>query len=523
MDTDTKPTIPAASGPSPRRNRLLLAVGALALAGGLIAWTAIESTAAPRPSAATDTVVVSEATGSASARTLAPSGDSFAPVVEKLQPAVVTIRSERTQRIASTGMDDPRLRDFFRQFEGSQFWGQLPVPFGQVPRQLPEQRERGLGSGVIVKSDGYILTNHHVVANADRVTVELNDGRALDAKVIGTDKPSDLAVLKIDASGLQTLSLGNSDNVRVGDIVLAVGNPLGIGQTVTMGIVSAKGRATDGPGDGGYQDFIQTDAPINQGNSGGALVSTRGELIGINAQILSTSGGNIGIGFAIPSNMARNVMSQLIEHGQVRRGMLGVTIQPVTSEIARSLKLPQVGGALVNGVTPGGAAEKAGIERGDVIVAINDETVKDGNTLRNQVAQLQPGTTARLRITRDGKERSIDVTLAELRTQDAESEPRAVGSDGSSYGMSVQPLTPDLARRMGLDPRDGVVVTAVQPSGRAADAGFRAGDVISEVDGTPVRTADALRSALASGDRPALLLVTRGGNSVYLTLERTGK
>lgn len=511
MDTNSNKDVRATGG-APFRNRALLSAGILAIAGWLIAWTAIESNATQGPNSAPNAIVASS-TG----RTLAPNGDSYAPIVEKLQPAVVTIRSERTARVASQGLpDDPQLREFFGQF-GRQFGQQFMVP----EQQMPEQRERGLGSGVIMKPDGYILTNNHVVEGSDRVTVDLSDGRSLDAKVIGTDKPSDLAVVKIDAKDLPTLALGNSDAVRVGDIVLAVGNPLGIGQTVTMGIVSAKGRVTDGPGDGGYQDFLQTDAPINKGNSGGALVNTRGELIGINSQILSPSGGSIGIGFAIPSNMASNVMSQLISDGTVHRGMLGVTIQPVTSDIARSLKLGNVGGALVNAVTPGGAADKAGVERGDVIVAVNDETVKDGNTLRNQIAELRPGTNVRLRIVRDGSERTIDVTLAELKVAASRNGEPVAGNDGSGYGMSVQSLTPNMARQMGIDARDGVVVTGVQPSGRAAEAGFRAGDVITEVDGNAVRTPDALRSALKAGDRPALLLVTRDGQSVYLTLERS--
>lgn len=510
MDTNSTKDVRATGG-APFRNRALLSAGVLAIAGWLIAWTAIESNATQGPATAPN-AVVSTVTGN----TLAPNGDSYAPIVEKLQPAVVTIRSERMARVASQGMpDDPRLREFFGQF-GRQFGQQF-----MVPEQMPEQRQSGLGSGVIMKTDGYILTNNHVVDGSDRVTVDLSDGRSLDAKVVGTDAPSDLAVLKIDAKDLPTLTLGNSDAVRVGDIVLAVGNPLGIGQTVTMGIVSAKGRATDGPGDGGYQDFIQTDAPINKGNSGGALVNTRGELIGINSQILSPSGGSIGIGFAIPSNMARNVMSQLIEDGTVHRGMLGVTIQPVTSDIARSLKLSTVGGALVNAVTPGGAADKAGVERGDVILAVNDASVKDGNMLRNAIAQLRPGTNVRLRIVRDGSERSIDVTLAELKVAASRNGEPVAGNDGSGHGMSVQPLTPNIARQMGIESRDGVVVTGVQPSGRAAEAGFRAGDVITEVDGNSVRTPDALRDALKSGDRPALLLVTRDGQSVYLTLDRS--
>ena len=236
----------------------------------------------------------------------------------------MTIRSEKRIRNVSQDLpDDPLFRQFFGQR-------------GRGSARMPERREGALGSGVIVRADGYVLTNHHVIDGADQVRVELSDGRSLKAQVVGSDAPSDLAVLKIDGHDLQTLTLGDSEQVRVGDVVLALGNPLGVGQTVTMGIVSAKGRAT-GMGDGSFEDFIQTDAPINQGNSGGALVSTRGELVGINSQILSPSGGNIGIGFAIPANMARNVMTQLIDKGHVRRGMLGVTVQPMTSELARSL------------------------------------------------------------------------------------------------------------------------------------------------------------------------------------------
>ncbi len=280
--------------------------------------------------------------------------------------------------------------------------------------QPPERRQGGLGSGVVVSPDGYVLTNHHVIDGARQVDVQLSDGRTFKAKVVGSDAPSDLAVLKIDGTNLTTLPLGDSDAVRIGDIALAVGNPLGIGQTVTMGIVSAKGRAT-GLGDGGFEDFIQTDAPINRGNSGGALVSTRGELIGINSQILSPSGLNIGIGFAIPANMAKHVMTQLIEHGEVRRGMLGVTVQPVTSETARELGLKQIGGALVASVEAGSPAERAGLKKGDVIVGINGTDVKDGNELRNAVSQLLPGTNTTVVVVRDGREQRVDVRLAELR------------------------------------------------------------------------------------------------------------
>src|SRR5687767_9965363 len=302
---------------------------ALLLTGSVIGWSASSevgptATAAPIAAAAPAPAPLPGA------------GVSYASVVDQTTPAVVTVRSQR--RVRNVSQDLPfDLREFF----GDRF-GQ-----GRRGPQLPERRQGGLGSGVIVRPDGYILTNHHVVDGAEQVNVELTDGRSFKAKVVGTDPPSDLAVLKIDGASLQTLALGDSDAVRVGDVVLAVGNPLGVGQTVTMGIVSAKGRATPARGDTAFEDFIQTDAPINQGNSGGALVSTRGELVGINSQIVSPSGGNIGIGFAIPANMARNVMTQLIDGGEVRRGMLGVTIQPVTSEIARSLGLARVAGALV--------------------------------------------------------------------------------------------------------------------------------------------------------------------------------
>jgi Do/DeqQ family serine protease len=265
---------------------------------------------------------------------------------------------------------------------------------------------------VIVHADGTILTNHHVVDGAEQIKVELPNHRVFDAKVIGSDPPSDLAVLKIDAKDLPVLALADSDKVRVGDIALAIGNPLGIGQTVTAGIISAKSRYT-GLSDGSFEDFLQTDAPINQGNSGGALINSTGELIGINSQILSTSGGNIGIGFAIPSNMARNVMDQLIKTGKVHRGQLGVGIQPMTPELAQQFGLSETRGVLVNTVAENGPAAKAGIRRGDVIVAFNGKPVSDGNTLRNQIAGNPPGTEVKLTIVRDKREQEIPVTLGE--------------------------------------------------------------------------------------------------------------
>jgi serine protease Do len=506
MDSGLTPTTGSPSGRHSPIRRAALTAGALLLAGALAGWTAADiadtkAVAAPAP--------VPVASGAA-ARTIGAGVDSYAAIVDHSAPAVVTIRSEKRVRATSAPFpDDPLFRQFFRdQFRG--------------PRTLPDRREGALGSGVIVRADGYVLTNHHVVDGADQVRVEFSDRRSFKADVVGSDAPSDLAVLKIDGHDLQTLALGDSDQVRVGDVVLALGNPLGVGQTVTMGIVSAKGRAT-GMGDGSFEDFIQTDAPINQGNSGGALVNTRGELVGINSQILTPSGGNIGIGFAIPANMARNVMTQLIDGGHVRRGMIGVTVQPMTSDLARSLGIEQVTGALVSDVQPGSPAAKAGVRRGDVITAINGEAVKDGNELRNHIAALQPGTRVDLRVLRSGKPETLGLTLAELssdRGAAIDENGRDDGHDGGKFGMSVEPLTPERAEQLDLDAATGVLVTSVQPSGRAADAGLRQGDVIQEVDGRHVESVEALRSALEHGDRPALLLVHRQGATLFLTLER---
>jgi serine protease Do len=488
-----------------------LAAGALLLTGSLIGWSAAAGGAASAASAPGAPATATVAEGAAS-RTLGGAVDSYASVVEKVSPAVVTIRSERrVSRVSSQGNpfgDDSPFRDFF----GERFGRPDPTP----------RREAGLGSGVIVRPDGYILTNHHVVDGATTVKVDLNDGRTLDAKVIGSDAASDLAVIKIDGSNLATLTLADSNDVHVGDISLAIGNPLGVGQTVTMGIVGAKGRAT-GLGDGSFEDFIQTDAPINRGNSGGALVNTRGELIGINSQILSPSGGNIGIGFAIPSNMAKNVMAQLIEHGQVRRGMLGVTVQPVTSDIARSLSLQKVQGALVNAVQPGSPAEKAGLRRGDVITAVNGSAMKDGNSLRNEISQLMPGSEVKVTFVRDGKEDTVGVKLAELKARpegEGQDNENDGPSEGTTFGLTVEPLTREAARQLDVDATSGVVVTRVQPGSNAADAGLQPGDVIEDVDRQPVKSSDALRDALSKGSAPALLLVHRGETTLFVTLQR---
>jgi Do/DeqQ family serine protease len=329
---------------------------------------------------------------------------SYADVVSRVSPAVITIHSQMRVRAPQQYpfMNDPMFREFF---------GQRGIP------QQPEQRKEGLGSGVIVSTDGYILTNHHVVDGAEQIKVDLNDNRTLDAKVIGLDPPSDLAVLKVDATNLPVLALGDSERVRVGDVVLAIGNPLGIGQTVTMGIISAKGRQTRLQGSGSFEDFLQTDAPINQGNSGGALISTNSELIGINSQILSPSGGSIGIGFAIPSNMARTVMETLVKDGKVRRGQLGIVVVRAGSEPAKALGINESKGVVVAQVQPGGAADRAGLKKGDVITSFNGVEVNDPNTFRNQVAGTAPGTEVTLNILRDGREQQVRAKLGEFTPQ----------------------------------------------------------------------------------------------------------
>jgi Do/DeqQ family serine protease len=328
---------------------------------------------------------------------------SYADIVAKVAPAVVTIHSQMRTRQPQQYpfMDDP----FFRQFFGDR---------GQ--QQAPAQRREALGSGVIVTQDGYILTNHHVIDGADQIRVDLTDNRSFQAEIVGSDPPSDLAVLKVNGSGLPVMVLGDSDRTRVGDVVLAIGNPLGVGQTVTMGILSAKGRQT-GLSNGSFEDFLQTDAPINQGNSGGALVSTNNELIGINSQILSPSGGSIGLGFAIPSNMARTVMEQLVKTGKVRRGQLGVVVLKIPSEQATQLGVTEGPGVVVYDVQSGSGADRAGLRKGDVITALNGTAINEPNTFRNQIAGTPPGTEVTLTVKRGGKEQQVRATLGEFTPQ----------------------------------------------------------------------------------------------------------
>jgi Do/DeqQ family serine protease len=493
-----------------RAARASVAVAAAALLmGGTATWHGL----AASPNAATSAATVSTPI----AHAIAGGRDSYADVVDVVSPAVVTVHVTGRARASQTQFDLPD--DFF-----GQFFGQNGPNLRRGPQ--PQQRIRALGSGVVVTTDGYILTNNHVVENADNVDVEFTDGRTLTAKVIGTDKPSDLALLKVNGSNMHAIALGDSDAVRVGDVVLAVGNPLNVGQTVTMGIISAKGRST-GVGDGSYEDFLQTDAPINHGNSGGALVNTKGELIGINSQIVSNSDGNIGIGFAIPVNMARHVMTELRTNGKVTRAQLGVTVQTVTADMAESLGLKQVGGVIVSSVAPGSAADHAGLKRGDVITALNGQPVHDMNSLRNRIADADPGSTADLGIIRDGSEKHVSAKLEALDPtrlarrggEDGESD-SAGQNDHAALGVSVAPLTPELASELRI-PKDthGVVVRDVDPNGRAADAGIRSGDVIVEVNRQAVTSVDELRNAVRRNtDKPTLLLVNRQGADIFVTV-----
>jgi serine protease Do len=492
--------------------RSQLRAGALALALGaasLGAWTGLP--ASPVAEAAVAAPVTDA--GQAGQGRIATQG--YADVVSRVTPAVVTIRTERNA--------SPQLTQLPQMPEGfpfGEFFGQgQRAPRGG--RQMPAPLQRGLGSGVIVSNDGYILTNNHVVEQSARIQVELSDRRVLDARLIGADEASDLAVIKVDAANLPVVPIGDSSAMRVGDVVLAVGNPLGIGQTVTMGIVSAKGRAT-GLGDGSYEDFLQTDAAINQGNSGGALVNNAGELVGINSQIMSPSGGNIGIGFAVPSNMAKNVMDQLVANGRVHRGRLGVTVQAVTGDLAAGLGLAKAEGALVSDVTPGGAAAKAGLKRGDVILSYQGRAVIDTNAFRNEIAATKPGSSVTLQVLRDGKSSEVKATLEELAASKVAANRSDGGGRGNSgkFGITIEPLTPQLADRLELE-RDvqGVVITDVDPSGAAASAGLREGDVIQQINGRSVSSTEQVRAGLeAAADKPVVLLIARADGSFFVPL-----
>ena len=443
-------------------------------------------------------------------------GPNFVPIVKEALPAVVNISTTRVIKTQGQNMGSPFPDDpFFRQFFGDQFFHNFHVP--------RERRESALGSGVIVNSNGYIITNNHVIAKADTIKVILGNNREYKAKVIGTDPKTDIAVIKIDAKNLPVIPWGDSSNLQVGEYVLAMGNPFGLNQTVTMGIVSAVGRANVGIED--YEDFIQTDAAINPGNSGGALVNTKGQLIGINTAIFTRSGGYMGIGFAIPSNMARDVMNQLIEHGRVIRGWLGVSIQEVTPDLAKNFGLKEPRGALVGEVIQHSPAASAGIKTGDVIIGYDGNAVDTPTTLRNLVADTPVGKEVEVKLIRDKRIMSIKVKIAEQTKQVVEASRQSETTQGSSNtmlsGLTVQNLTPQIAGQLNLPAQSpGVVVTDVDPSSPAAAVGLQSGDVITQINRKPVRNmADYRRITSHLGkNESVLLLITRGGANMFIVI-----
>jgi serine protease Do len=429
---------------------------------------------------------------------------AWTKVAKAAMPAVVNVASTKTIRGAESPSAPFFADPFFRFF---------PAP-DEAPR-----RERSLGSGVIVTADGYALTNNHVVQGAQDIRVTLDDRRQVTAELVGADAKTDLAVLKLPASGLPVLPLADSDRVEVAEAVLAIGNPFGLTRTVTQGIVSAVGRANVGIAD--YEDFIQTDAAINPGNSGGALVNAAGGLIGINTAIFAETGGYMGIGFAVPVNMARQVMDQLVAQGKVTRGYLGLEAQELTPALAQGFDIGNVRGIVVAGIASDGPAASAGLRRGDIVTAVDGKPVDDVGHFRNLVAAVRPGTQVGLTLLRDGQEQTAQATVAELPERPAA--PRAAPAMPDRLGLSLRDITPEAVRTLQLpEHTTGALVVAVSAAGRAADAGVRPGDVIREVNRQPVRSATEFqRSVEQAGTGNLVLLVERAGSSTYVAIGRS--
>jgi serine protease Do len=438
----------------------------------------------------------------------------FAHVVKKAGPAVVHVRVEKS-------MKRPNMpRDPYHFFEDPFFEHFFGPRFRQPDRQSPHRyKQRGAGSGFIIDKDGYILTNNHVVEGADVITVKLADEREFKAEIIGTDPQSDVAVIKIDGKDLPVLPLGNSDRLEVGEWVIAIGSPFELNQTVTVGVVSAKGRSRMGIND--YENFIQTDAAINPGNSGGPLLNIRGEAVGINTAIFSRSGGYMGIGFAIPINMAKNIEKQLKSDGKVTRGWLGVVIQDVNEPLARSFGLDRVEGILVAEVAEGSPADKGGLTQGDVIVSLDNIEMQGVDELRNKVAMITPGTTVKVGVIRDSKKLELKVTIGEQPRDMGGFRPSAEPSIFEELGISLQNLTPELAKRFGYEGRRGVLVASVEPSSLGARVGLSSGQLIEEVNKHRVTNLKEL-SEVVEKERSngELLLRVRSGRLVqYIVLE----
>jgi len=429
----------------------------------------------------------------------------FASLAKKLGPAVVNISTTQVRRTAEPAPAPFGDGDPFGQF-WERFFG------GEFPRG--PQRQSGLGSGFVIDRDGTILTNYHVVDGAQKIVVKLSDGRSFDAKVLGKDQKTDIAIIKIDTGqDLPAATLGDSDRLEVGEWVMAIGNPFGLDHTVTSGIVSAKGRHI---GAGPYEDFIQTDASINPGNSGGPLINLRGEVVGINTAIFSQSGGNIGIGFAIPTNLVKELLPNLKDNGKVVRGYLGVTIQKITPEIAESLGTNQSSGALVADVAKAGPAERAGIKTGDVIVEFNGKEIKDSGELPLLAARTAPGKQAQLKILRNGKELTLPLTVGEFKEREV-----VAAAENGDLGLAVQSVTPNMAAELGLERAEGLVITSIKPGSAANEAGLQRGDVIVEINRRPVRNLSDYNRVVEKTEKgkSVLFLVRRGEGSLFLALK----
>jgi serine protease Do len=443
-----------------------------------------------------------------------PSRTGFAPVVKSVLPDVVNISTSKV--VKTPGMDQFEMPDgmppFFQQFFGPQFG---PDNRHMAPRER-SRREESLGSGVIVSPDGYVLTNNHVVDGATDVKVTFSDKRQLQAKVVGTDAKTDIAVLKVEGSGFPAITVGDSSKVEVGDYALAIGDPFGVGQTVTMGIISAKNRGNLGIED--YEDFIQTDAPINPGNSGGALVNDRGELVGINTAILSHgSGGNEGIGFAIPINLARNVMTQILDHGKVNRAYLGIMVQDVTPGIQKAMNLKDMKGVLVGDVSPSGPAQHSGIQRGDVITEINGKPMSDSRELRMTISMMTPDSTVDVKLLRNGNPMDVKVKLGELPNDNEQVKSEGESSEKALDGVKLETLDSQTAGELRLPAATtGVVVTDISPSSPLASSGLQRGDVIQEVNHQPVKNVAQLEEAVRKAGGNPLFLVNRQGSTLFI-------
>jgi serine protease Do len=478
---------------SRRTPALLAALLAVLVAGTLVAaWPYLTATEAAQHPWTEQPPAVSATTVPA---------PPWVELAKLLKPAVVNISTRMTQKAPEVPgtSDDAPFGDFFRQFRGQ-----------RSPRVV-----HGLGSGFIISADGNIVTNNHVVDGATEIKVTMSDGREFTGKVTGRDPKTDLALVKIDATGLPVVPLGDTGQLQVGEPVMAIGNPFGLEQTVTTGIVSATGRVI---GEGPYDDFIQTDAAINPGNSGGPLINARGQAVGINTAIFSQNGGSVGVGFAIPINLAKTVITQLASTGHVERGWLGVTIQRVTPSLAQSFGIPGAQGALVSDVASGSPADRAGLKNGDVIVEYNGIKVARSEDLPRAVAETAVGREVPITVLRDGARMALRARIARL-TDEKSAAPAVARNEGKgALGLSVQTVTPDLARELGLDQSQGVVVRGVREDSPAANAGLRAGDVIVGVDRHPVKSVGEMQGLLAkhAAGTPTLFLVHRDGGNLYV-------